>query len=81
MQVGDHSGLVYVLVIAKAACRKVKSMLMLSDGVLWAIFRVSKQGKAGLAVSKRLAIVTARSSSELLGERHSELRLYRNTAL
>ena len=58
MQVGDHSGLVGVLVIAKTPRREVKSVLMFSDRVFRTIFRVPKQGKAGLAVSKLLAKMT-----------------------
>jgi hypothetical protein len=80
MQVGDHSGLVEVVVIAKTARREVKGVLMFFDHVFRTIFLVPKQGKAALA-SKLLGKMTARSLSELFGDWHSELRLHRHAAL
>jgi hypothetical protein len=42
MQFGDYAGLFEAFVIAKAARWKVKGVLMFSERVLWAIFRVPK---------------------------------------
>ena len=66
MQVGDRSSLFKVLVIARTARGEVKSVLMFSDRVFRTIIRMPKQGKAGLAIPKLLAIVTG-SSGESVG--------------